>query len=685
MNQPAKILVVDDQSAIQRATCRTLEAAGNATLAASEGKEALRLARQHKPDLVLLNAGLPDISGFEVCKQIKADVRLRDILVVLVSAQHTDSSSQSEALETGADGYITRPISNGELLARVQAMLRIKTAEAALRQSEERFRTMTTFTQDWEYWLGPSREFIYISPSCEAVCGYAAGEFREDPDMLMKIVHPVDQAALQEHEQTYFESRQPGSLEMRIITRSGEVRWIQHICRPVYDTEGRWQGRRASNRDITGRKQAEESLERQNHTLSFLQEIAQEIGGELDISTLMDNIMRRAVDLSRADRGGGIYLYEADHQILRLVEGAGINGERVGITVDVNEGVAGHVFRSAKPLVVDNYTTWAEHAEVLVASPPSTVMGIPLLIKGQSIGALTLIANSLQRTFIEEDMRLAGMFAAQASIAIKNAQLFGKAEQEIIERKRSEEQLRDAEQRYKTLLENTGTGIVIVDRQGVYQLVNQRAAEKMGAQPEDIAGKSMFDFLSQEMAQKYLEENRKIMDSGIGRVYEDTFSLPGGEKTFLITDQCIKDADGQVVALQSSSIEITERKQAEIILKESEARFRSIFENSGDAIFLSSLDGKVYAANPAACRMFGTSEAEICRLGREGLVDSRDPRLETALETRLRTGKFRGELTFLRGNGQSFSGEITSTVFQEDGEARTSMIIREIIASKEAE
>jgi len=61
-------------------------------------------------------------------------------------------------------------------------------------------------------------------------------------------------------------SRQPGSLEMRIITRSGEVRWIQHNCRPVYDAEGRWQGRRVSHRDITGRKLIIDVLERQNRT-----------------------------------------------------------------------------------------------------------------------------------------------------------------------------------------------------------------------------------------------------------------------------------------------------------------------------------------------------------------------------------------------------------------------------------
>jgi PAS domain S-box-containing protein len=685
MDQPVKILVVDDQCAILHATCRILEAAGYTTLAASSGAEALRLVSEQKPDLVLLDVNLPDISGFNICKQIKTNSRLRGIFVVIVSAQHTDSSSQSEALETGADGYMTRPISNRELLAQVQAMLRIHAVEAALRQSEERFRTMTDFTQDWEYWIGPERQFIYISPSCEAVCGYAAREFREDPDMLMKIIHPVDRAALQEHEETFFQSRQLGSLEMRIITRSGEVRWIQHICRPVYGADGRWLGRRASNRDITAHKHSEEALERQNRTLRFLQEIALDIGGELEISALLHNIMQHAVDLARADRGGGIYLYEADKHVLRLVEGAGINQDRVGITVGENEGVAGHVFRTAKPLVIDNYTRWEERADVLVASPPSTVMGLPLLIKGQVIGVLTLIANSMQRTFTEEDMRLAGMFAAKASLAIQNAQLYGKAKEEIDERRRAEEQLKNSEERYRILLENTGTGIVIVDRQGVYQLVNQKAADILGARTEDIIGKSMFDFFPREIAQKYLEENQKVIDSGIGREYEETYLLLTGERTFLVTDRCLKDASGQAVALQSSSIEITHRKQAEEVLRESEERFRLIFENSGDAILLSSPDGKVYKANPAACRMFGRSEEEICQSGRQGLVDASDPRLPVALETQQRTGKFTGELTFLRRDGQPFPVEITSTMFQEGGQIRNSLIIRDISERKQAE
>jgi PAS domain S-box-containing protein len=276
------------------------------------------------------------------------------------------------------------------------------------------------------------------------------------------------------------------------------------------------------------------------------------------------------------------------------------------------------------------------------------------------------------------------MFAAQASIAIQNAQLYGKAQQEINERKLAEEQLEYSKERYKTLLENTGTGIVILDRDGVYQSVNQRAAERMGARPEDIVGKSLFDFFPQETAQWHLEENRKVIDSGIGRESEETFQSPTGERIYLSIDQCLKDVSGHPIGLQSSCIEITERKQAEKVLRESEARFRSIFENSAEAILLTTPDGKVYSANPAACRMFERSEAEICRLGRQGLADASDPRLIPALEERLINGRYRGELTFLRSDGQPFQVEITSTLFQEGGEIMTSMIIRDKTACNQA-
>ncbi len=131
----------------------------------------------------------------------------------------------------------------------------------ALRRSETKFRTVADWTYDMELWRGPDGRFLYVSPSAERITGYHAEEFMADPELTLKITHPDDLAMVKEHQQKV---AQPGkevcSLDFRILTRSGEERWVNHYCQPVYDADGRWLGRRSGNRDITERKQMEEKL-----------------------------------------------------------------------------------------------------------------------------------------------------------------------------------------------------------------------------------------------------------------------------------------------------------------------------------------------------------------------------------------------------------------------------------------
>jgi light-regulated signal transduction histidine kinase (bacteriophytochrome) len=115
-----------------QATSRLLKKAGYQVIKAGTGIQGLQLAREQKPDLILLDVVLPDVDGVEVCQRIKEDPALDDCFVVLLSGFKTSSDAQASGLEAGADGYITRPISNRELLARVEAMLRIKRAEERL-------------------------------------------------------------------------------------------------------------------------------------------------------------------------------------------------------------------------------------------------------------------------------------------------------------------------------------------------------------------------------------------------------------------------------------------------------------------------------------------------------------------------------------------------------------------------
>ncbi|OGV82306.1 MAG: hypothetical protein A3K19_25065 [Lentisphaerae bacterium RIFOXYB12_FULL_65_16] len=136
----------------------------------------------------------------------------------------------------------------------------LEDAYQASRAAEERFRTVADFTHDWETWRGPDGRDIYVSPSCEPITGYRPEEFVNDPSLLERIVHSEDRAAVVQHLRQDSQTQGCVPIDFRIITRGGEERWISHVCQSVYGADGRWLGRRGSNRDITDRKRAEAAL-----------------------------------------------------------------------------------------------------------------------------------------------------------------------------------------------------------------------------------------------------------------------------------------------------------------------------------------------------------------------------------------------------------------------------------------
>jgi len=129
MNQDIKVLVVDDDPDVLFATSRIVQTAGYAVFEVSSGTACMETVKEIRPDLILLDVVLPDAYGSELCRQIKSDPAYKGIFVVLISGEKTSSTEQADGLEVGADGYIARPISNRELKARVNAMVRILVAE----------------------------------------------------------------------------------------------------------------------------------------------------------------------------------------------------------------------------------------------------------------------------------------------------------------------------------------------------------------------------------------------------------------------------------------------------------------------------------------------------------------------------------------------------------------------------
>ena len=137
----ARILVADDSDDLRTVFCRLLARAGYDVVSARTGQECLRVVAEQQPDLVLLDVVLPDMSGIEVCKQIKSSEQTNGTLVLSISGTRTSGTSQAESLDGGADAYITKPIDGEALLAHVKALLRTKKAEQAIQELNDQLES----------------------------------------------------------------------------------------------------------------------------------------------------------------------------------------------------------------------------------------------------------------------------------------------------------------------------------------------------------------------------------------------------------------------------------------------------------------------------------------------------------------------------------------------------------------
>jgi len=153
---------------------------------------------------------------------------------------------------------------NTELRREIKAR---KRAEYELRLSEKKFCMVADFTYDWEYWIDPQKVLAYTSPSAERVTGYRAREFNDNSDLLLNIIHPDDKTRFSEHVEKELLADGSSQIDFRIVTKRGETRWISHCCQPVFDPDGNNLGRRASNRDITNRKELEKAIQKERGEL----------------------------------------------------------------------------------------------------------------------------------------------------------------------------------------------------------------------------------------------------------------------------------------------------------------------------------------------------------------------------------------------------------------------------------
>src|SRR5689334_23907234 len=183
MTNPTLILNVDDNDGARYAKTRILQSAGFEVAEATNGTDAIAAVKRGGIALVLLDVKLPDINGIEVCRRIKADPDTNCVLVLQTSAALTNRADRIRGLEGGADNYLAAPIEADELIANVNALLRMRQTQNALRDSEERFRQLTDNIED-VFWMFsvPVRALEYVSPAYPAIWGRSADSLERDPD-----------------------------------------------------------------------------------------------------------------------------------------------------------------------------------------------------------------------------------------------------------------------------------------------------------------------------------------------------------------------------------------------------------------------------------------------------------------------------------------------------------------------
>jgi PAS domain S-box-containing protein len=189
-------------------------------------------------------------------------------------------------------------------------------------------------------------------------------------------------------------------------------------------------------------------------------------------------------------------------------------------------------------------------------------------------------------------------------------QMIASVSREISERRKAEEELRQSENKYRVLIENLPQKIFLKDRNGTYISCNENYARDLGISPQEIIGKNDYDFFAKGIADKNLEEDRRIMELGKVEEIEDKYIINGEERFIKMIKIPVKDEEGEIIGVQGIFWDITGRKKAEEALRASEEKYRVVFETTGTAIIIVE-DDMISMVNTEFEKLSGYAKEEV--------------------------------------------------------------------------
>ncbi|MGZ6276690.1 MAG: PAS domain S-box protein, partial [Syntrophales bacterium] len=380
-----------------------------------------------------------------------------------------------------------------------------KKTEAALRASEERFRSLVETTSDWVWEVNEDAVFTYASPKVESLLGY------EPDDVIGKKPFdfmPTDEAQrLAKLTEAIIKSREPfAGLENINLCKDGRRVVLETSGVPILDEEGKLLCYRGIARDITDRKQAEETVRESEKKYRTILESMEDAYFELDIS------------------GNMIFFNRAAQRTLKYgpEELLGMNVQRYS-----NPEAASRMFE----IFHDIYGT----------GKSAKVVDFEILTKDGVIITLEMSASLMR----DHDDQPIG---------------FRCLARDITERKRADEALRESEEKYRSLA-STEDSMYLVDRDCRYLFVNERHLERLGLSQEEVIARSYADLHSEGDTTAFAKSVQKVFETGEFLLCEHRSQRDN--KYFLRTFTPVRGPEGRTTAVTVVSKDITQRRQAE--------------------------------------------------------------------------------------------------------------------------
>lgn len=512
---------------------------------------------------------------------------------------------------------------NHELAEKV----REKTAD--LRNQEEKLRHVLDSSAGEFYVIDRDYRILLISREAEKKLEKFWGERIRSGESIMPHLPDASRENILRNYQKAFDGEEV-EYETAVVYQ-GVANWINVSYRPVRNSGGEITGAFIGTRDITARKQAEARLQESESRYRTLVEQATEI------IVLVD------------PRGQFVQVNEAGIRIL------GYTREEVL-----------------------NMTLF----DIVVIGPGDPPLRFDVLRSGAGM----LSTRKVKR-------KDGSLLQLELSTKMLDNGFFIGIGRDISDRVRAQNALIESENRFRAIFNTQLQMVTLLDRSGRILETNTTALQVIGYRNEDVIGRYFWEIrLWQNEADRpeRIERIRhaiELASAGEHVRYEGQISLkPGVTEDVDLSIKPIPGIDGRPLMLLMEGRLITEFKKAEKNLKESEARYRSFFEYSMDGILLSAPDGGILSANPAACAMFGMTEAEIIQAGRAGLTDPLDEKGKLFVSILNKAANFSNELNFKRKDGTIFPGEYSSGIFRDAaGAAQISLIIRDITERRRSE